>query len=269
MIIKLQITFMNIRCIKLKADVLKALLNDGVVNVDTIHDYLMVGVTYRVSGMIGSWIRCESVDENGCVTLRLVDDVKKSLATRSSSMRKVTLYTKRDNGAFLGGASNFKIGEVVAVCESYLNVINRLNDRAIGLGEAYRVKLAEDLGCDVSDVCNDKGFRNKRSTRAELLPRKIRIVATRECRARDVTDEEFRAMGISWLEGDDFEKRHHIGVDKWNDNAMVKVYRYETISGSVEEDYQRGREKQTFEEFIKEIYGDNGKNLRQKHNGLR
>ena len=84
--------------------------------------------------------------------------------------------------------SRFKVGEVVAVAQSYKSI--------------HEEMMAGDYGSDIYDsfrwayVADSPGWGNKMFVRAELMPHHIRITDVRVERLRDITEGDCLREGI-------------------------------------------------------------------------
>lgn len=85
--------------------------------------------------------------------------------------------------------SKYKIGEVVAVSQSYSTVFNEMmqKDSDYGLYENFRDAIIHD---------SNKGWDNKMFVRADLMPYQIQITKIRLERLQDISDEDCINEGI-------------------------------------------------------------------------
>jgi len=82
--------------------------------------------------------------------------------------------------------SHYKVGEVVAVAQSYEN---------IGMDGSAQLFEKDMSGYYTrTDLC--KGWRNKMFVRSDLMPHKIRITSIRAERLQDISDEECLREGV-------------------------------------------------------------------------
>ncbi len=135
-------------------------------------------------------------------------------------------------------ATRYKVGEIVAVAQSYENIHNSLC-----IGDPLLPAWAKD----------SHGWRNKMFVKADLMPHRIRITGSRAERLQDISDEDCIKEGIlednfpfgggyyfGWFfpERDNFATpREAFGVliDKvsgrgtWASNPWVVAYEYELV----------------------------------------
>ena len=83
-----------------------------------------------------------------------------------------------DIRCIIDGKAKYKVGEVVAVAQSYMDVMHERNDH----GVSYLVAKA--------------GYTNKMFVRADLMPHKIRITRASIERLQDICREDCRSEGI-------------------------------------------------------------------------
>lgn len=105
--------------------------------------------------------------------------------------RGATLQRMREE-EFYAPYCTYKVGEVVAVAQTYqdaINEYNRLGDKA---GWARLIANAEN-GC--------AGYRNKMFVRADLMPHRIRITDVRVERLQDITHKDCLREGILYQDG--------------------------------------------------------------------
>lgn len=95
--------------------------------------------------------------------------------------------------------TRYKVGEVVAVAQSYENIHDSLC-----IGDPLLPAWAKD----------SHGWRNKMFTKAELMPHRIRIAGVRAERLQDISDEDCIKEGIykdectTYFNGYGFELEH-------------------------------------------------------------
>lgn len=137
--------------------------------------------------------------------------------------------------------SPFKVGEIVAIAQSY--------------EEIYHQYGLETMDILVAELKNHKGWRNKMFVIADLMPHQIRITDVRVERLQDISDEDcikegiFASnsheigYGIPWVysfDGDDiayYTPREAFAslIDKvsgkgtWESNPFVFVYEFELV----------------------------------------
>ena len=90
----------------------------------------------------------------------------------------------------------YKVGEVVAVAQSYKAIYDELEDKD---GNC----VANEWWCDAWDVAGENldisaGNTNKMFVKAELMPHKIKITNVRIERLQDITDKDCLREGIAY-----------------------------------------------------------------------
>lgn len=94
------------------------------------------------------------------------------------------------------GSTKYKVGEVVAVAQSYK-------------------ELLEECGGRVSPFVAKAGYMNKMFVRAELMPHQIRITNIRIERLQDISNEDCMKEGI--MEGEFMNTWDTFYYDEWGD----------------------------------------------------
>jgi hypothetical protein len=139
--------------------------------------------------------------------------------------------------------SRYKVGEVVAVAESYEAIRNeRYKD--------YCNDIYNPFGAKGPDLESEPGWTNKMFVRADLMPHRIRITNIKVERLQDISHEDCLKEGIyNWPNGDTWtygnswyafatpqeafaemiDKVHCKGT--WNINPYVFVYEFELLKG--------------------------------------
>lgn len=92
---------------------------------------------------------------------------------------------------FLLKYAPFKVGEVVAIAQSYFDIKTSANSYRPPIWEHYREwhKYLDSLPID-------KGYYNKMFIRAELMPHQIEITNIRVQRLQDISEDDCLAEGI-------------------------------------------------------------------------
>ena len=112
----------------------------------------------------------------------------------------------------------YKIGEVVAVAQSYLSIHEEMMDDSFG--EGYCDAIYDSFRW--ATVYNKPGWENKMFVRADLMPHQIRITDIRVERIQDISDEDCMKEGvekgyigyyINGLKTKDWEKESHVEKD--------------------------------------------------------
>lgn len=122
-----------------------------------------------------------------------------------------TGYAHLLDGYIVVAKSKYKIGEIVAVAQSYFDIKTSAN--------SYRPKIWQGYDAwhkylDTLPIGN-AGYYNKMFVRAELMPNKIKITDIRIQRLQDISDNDCIAEGII---------KHANGVYTYIDNGK-KIFR--------------------------------------------
>lgn len=144
----------------------------------------------------------------------------------------------------------FKVGEVVAVAQSYRTILNDVS----GVNTAIDYILAVEK-LSRKSLLNCQGTTNKMYVRADLMPWRIRITDVRTQRLQDITEEECMAEGISksgdkgyWRRGlpcafySTAREAYAALIDKmigkgvWDSNPEVMAYTFELLDKVSEEE---------------------------------
>ena len=110
----------------------------------------------------------------GSVGVRGLNEIGVAVAREYSECEKFFL----DN-------SPFKVGEVVAVAQSYKDA-----------GVNYLPEEDDEFGCYNFPAEQTNGWTNKMFVRADLMPHQIRITNVRVERLQDISDEDCLAEGV-------------------------------------------------------------------------
>ena len=104
-----------------------------------------------------------------------------------------------ENGIFHFEIPKYKVGEVVAVAQSYETISNAISKTESKEKAAFYCKVMKVCFPDAI-IHKDKeeiaGWYNKMFTRAELIPHQIRITDVRVERLQDISDEDCIKEGI-------------------------------------------------------------------------
>ena len=145
---------------------------------------------------------------------------------------------------FLLKYAPFKVGEVVAIAQSYFDIKTSANSYRPSIWEGYR-EWHKYLG----NLPIDKGYYNKMFVRAELMPHQIKITNIRVQRLQDISEDDCLAEGIirSSIGGYTFIKKGKspkldtphkayaelidkiYGKGTWERNPYVFVYNFKLI----------------------------------------
>lgn len=146
-------------------------------------------------------------------------------------IREDTLVYENEWGDFLDVRntkySKYKVGEIVAVAQSYNSFYND--------------------ECNPNLFPNGAGWTNKMYVKPELMPHRVRITAVRVERLRDISDVDCMAEGINYYEQEGFSwcstgklfdtprEAYAALIDKvsgkgtWERNPYVFVYDFELV----------------------------------------
>ena len=104
-----------------------------------------------------------------------------------------------ENGIFHFEIPKYKVGEVVAVAQSYETISNAISKTESKEKAAFYCKVMKVCFPDAI-IHKDKeeiaGWYNKMFTRAELIPHQIRITDVRVERLQDISDEDCIKEGV-------------------------------------------------------------------------
>lgn len=224
--------------IYLKSEDVSRLFNEGAVECEVRYD----GSAYRVKGCYMAQPMDEMVEGVGkagvcCSVESAVLDgwnvrlsLKRTVEYRDEPMRgrglkKIYLKGGRNRGVFLGGASQFTLCEVAVIAESYRDVASALEGEE---KEHFVQRVCAFHGVDDASVVTSlRAWDNRKYVMPELMPKRVRIVSVEKVKARDISDEDFKAMGVEWITYDVPFKRAFVGSENWDLNKEVVLYRYE------------------------------------------
>jgi hypothetical protein len=130
-----------------------------------------------------------------------------------------TLVYENEYGDFIdvrhSKYTRYKVGEVVAVAQSYSTI-------AAGHPDVYTFlpQVAKAHKISIESVHDLAGWNNKMFTKAELMPHQIRIIGIKHERLRDISDEDCINEGIFVNEYVGKGKKcHHYGFDGFFNEA--------------------------------------------------
>lgn len=147
--------------------------------------------------------------------------------------------------------SKYRVGEVVAIAESYMSLGNKMatSDKNLFYGKVLDAHKKEKL----ADVA---GFTNKQYVMAKFMPHHIKITKIRVERLQDISEEDARAEGVRtnelamenccvdyplysfWNQESFYATRREAfcdmmkemcGLHIWNQNPWVFVYEFELV----------------------------------------
>ncbi len=143
----------------------------------------------------------------------------------------------------------YKVGEVVAVAQSYLSIHNEMMDNSFG--EGYGDAIYDPFRWAIVD--DKPGWSNKMFVSADLMPHQIRITNVRVERLKDISDEDCVREGIQWANGGFYSYYNRFtgsrlwlsgkkpkeafadlidrisGKGTWKSNPWVFVYEFELV----------------------------------------
>ena len=129
----------------------------------------------------------------------------------------------------------YKVGEVVAIAQSYKDVYNSgypVDSRYDPFRTAYSVGVLE----------NKKGWNNKMFVRADIMPRRIKITNIKVERLQDISDEDILREGV--LQSAD-------GYDFYTFDGWVKRAKGEELPTQI---YTKNR-REAFAALINKVSG--------------
>lgn len=100
-------------------------------------------------------------------------------------------------GTYVEEKTRYAIGEVVAVAQSYKDIIDELEDTKNATCAEHYV-WNRGLASQYIGLTDHPGFNNKMFTRADLMPHQIRITDIRIERLQDISDESCLREGIEF-----------------------------------------------------------------------
>lgn len=162
-----------------------------------------------------------------------------------------TLVYENEYGDFIdvrhSKYTRYKVGEVVAVAQSYSTI-------AAGHPDVYTFlsQVAKAHKISIESVHDLAGWNNKMFTQAELMPHQIRIIGIRCERLQDISDADCLREGIRYIPKickfyfedvrreagfyfDDHREAFTMLIDKvsgrgtWASNPWVVVYEFELV----------------------------------------
>ncbi len=155
------------------------------------------------------------------------------------------LVNANENDSFLFEQPKYKVGEVVAVAQSYKDA-----------GVHSIPEEDDEFGCYDFPAEQTNGWTNKMFVRADLMPHQIRITNVRVERLQDISDEDCLAEGIekvaecedlyrvavhhksgkySYLSGNSPHETYAALIDRisgkgtWESNPYVFAYTFELV----------------------------------------
>lgn len=117
----------------------------------------------------------------------------------------------------------YKVGEVVAIAQSYLSILNELEDsRNFSCMEHWESK-SSDRGKYAELAMYSPGGNNKMFVKADLMPHRIQFTANKVERLQDISDEDCLREGVT----NDFKDKLTHGWH-WSHDALPFDETYQT-----------------------------------------
>ena len=114
-----------------------------------------------------------------------------------------------ENGIYHFESPKYKVGEVVAVAQSYCSIADELENCNNATCAAHYDKNVQKASEYISWM-EHPGFNNKMFVAADMMIHRIRITDVRVERLQDISDEDCLAEGIyPYYYGDEKEKRFY------------------------------------------------------------
>lgn len=128
-----------------------------------------------------------------------------------------TLWYENDMGDFIdireSGYSRYKVGEVVAIAQSY-------KDAGYSPCDFYNISVTSDG--DRNELAPERaGWVNKLFVSANLMPHHIRITNVRMERINDISESDCRAEGIDYVNG--YSESYFFGFGVKTDKGWIKL----------------------------------------------
>ena len=130
-----------------------------------------------------------------------------------------------ENGIYHFESPKYKVGEVVAVAQSYCSIADELENCNNATCAAHYDKNVQKASEYISWM-EHPGFNNKMFVAADMMIHRIRITDVRVERLQDISDEDCLAEGIyPYYYGDEKEKRFYdIPPDGYSFDGMDYHY---------------------------------------------
>ena len=105
----------------------------------------------------------------------------------------------------------YKVGEIVAIAQSYKDIIECL--------PMYSDAILDEVGVPRKEF--KAGWTNKMFVRADLMPHHIRITDVKAERLQSISDDDIMREGI--------REERFAGGDTWHSNPFVVAYSFELV----------------------------------------
>lgn len=120
------------------------------------------------------------------------------------------------NGKEIVTTSKYKVGEVIAVAQSYSFIVDELeNCNNATCAEHYEKNV--EKGTEYISWMEHPGFNNKMFVCADLMPHRICITNVRVERLQDISDEDCLKEGLEW---DGVASQYYVNYQKETGHKM-------------------------------------------------
>lgn len=141
----------------------------------------------------------------------LTQSVSRGLKTMTRRICKEQVWSYSDivnaeNGIFHFEIPRYKVGEVVAIAQSYAN---------LGFNCPPIIETDEN---GMPEFASESGMYNKMFVRADLMPHHIRITDVRVERLQDISDEDCIKEGI---------RKYYIGFESYENDYTCFTYSFD------------------------------------------
>lgn len=139
-------------------------------------------------------------------------------------LRKAWVRDIRKEGLFIGKESRLVVGSVVACSEPYCELVDEY-------GSKYKDMLCEEYNSSIEDLVKISGWTNRKNTKAYLMPKQVRILASKVVKCWDISEAEWAELGIVVREDTSGNKRkEYVGRTYWKNNYPIMIYRYKLLT---------------------------------------
>lgn len=141
---------------------------------------------------------------------------------RENKMRKAWIRGNATRGLFLCKDFSFPIDCEIAISEPYCYASDRL-------GEEYREMLCKAYGITLDELLKLSAWTNRSHTIGHLLPRRVKVVGSKICRVRDISEEDWELLGVGASE---IDRKNVVGASHWDNNLSIGLYEYELVTNN-------------------------------------